>query len=117
MNKHLMIGVSVAAFSLAGFAVHASAQERTRAEVRQELIEAESQGLRFVTDTSYPDVSPLFRQQADQMRDHAESTESAGMGRDAAASADAGKRAIAPSTGAPATCVGPVSFCSTYFGS
>ncbi|MCW0014577.1 DUF4148 domain-containing protein, partial [Burkholderia pseudomallei] len=65
MNKHLLAGVAVVIFSVAGFSTSASAQGKTRAEVRQELIDAQNHGLRFVTDTSYPEVSPLFRAQAE----------------------------------------------------
>uniref|UniRef100_UPI0016543F6D DUF4148 domain-containing protein n=2 Tax=Pseudomonadota TaxID=1224 RepID=UPI0016543F6D len=57
MNKHWLVAATVAAMSLAGVATQASAQALTRAQVRQELIDAENNGLRFVTDTSYPEVS------------------------------------------------------------
>jgi hypothetical protein len=36
------------------------AEGKTRAQVYQELIEAQQNGLDFVTDTSYPDVNPIF---------------------------------------------------------
>ncbi|MBN3816305.1 DUF4148 domain-containing protein [Paraburkholderia sp. Se-20369] len=114
MNKPLLAGVAVAILSIASFSTSASAQGRTRAEVRQELIDAESHGLRFVTDTSYPEVSPLFQSQANQMQDPQAGS---GMGSQPAASSEAGKRAIAPSMPDAATCVGPVSFCMPYFGS
>jgi hypothetical protein len=54
MNKRLVLNLSMILLVSAGFASTASAQEKTRAEVRQELIQAENNGLRFVTDTSYP---------------------------------------------------------------
>ena len=41
-------------------AINAQAQEKTRAQVRQELIEAERNGMNFVSETSYPDVAPIF---------------------------------------------------------
>lgn len=37
------------------------AQGKTRAEVYQELVEAQQNGLNYVTDASYPDVSPAFQ--------------------------------------------------------
>lgn len=114
MTKHLMIGFSIAASCLAGFAAHASAQVTTRAEVHRASFAVESQGLRFVTDTSYPDVDPMFQQQADPMKND---PDSGGMGGQAAGSSNAGKRDVAPSTRDPSACVGPVSFCTPYFGS
>lgn len=95
-------------------ATQASAQALTRAQVRQELIDAENNGLRFVTDTSYPEVSPLFQQQADQMPQRQAST---AVGSDPAMSSEAGKpAAMSPHQGS-AACVGPASFCAIYFGS
>ncbi|KAB0639692.1 hypothetical protein WT67_23520 [Burkholderia stagnalis] len=114
MNKHLLAGVAVVMLSVAGFSTSASAQGKTRAEVRQELIDAQNHGLSFVTDTSYPEVSSLFRAQAERMQDPQARS---GTGSQPADSSEAGKRAIAPSMPGAANCVGPVSFCSPYFGS
>ena len=115
MNKHWLVAAAVAAISLAGVATQASAQALTRAQVRQELIDAENNGLRFVTDTSYPDVSPLFQRQAEQMPQRQSST---AVGSDPAASSEAGKpAAMSPRQQRPAACVGPASFCTIYFGS
>jgi hypothetical protein len=44
------------------------AQGKTRAEVYQELIQAQENGLNFVTDASYPDVSPVFASQVARMK-------------------------------------------------
>ncbi|MEX3813107.1 DUF4148 domain-containing protein [Paraburkholderia sp. BR13439] len=44
----------------------AFAQAKTRAQVYQELIEAQQNGLDYVTDASYPDVSPVFARQVEQ---------------------------------------------------
>ncbi|WP_175676290.1 DUF4148 domain-containing protein [Burkholderia ambifaria] len=114
MNTHWLVAATVAAISVASVATPASTQELTRAQVRQELIDAENNGLRFVTDTSYPAVSPLFQQQAEQMPQH--QAESA-IGSDPAAASDAGRPAALPSRPRPAACVGPESFCTPYFGS
>ena len=46
----------------------AFAQSKTRAEVYQELIEAQQNGLNYVTDTSYPDVNPIFAAQVERMK-------------------------------------------------
>jgi hypothetical protein len=102
----------------AGIVTNASAEEKTRAEVRQELIQAENNGLRFVTDTSYPDVNPIFAQQVAQLKQ-----QQSGTGADTSGSSAAGHREAAGSTSiaqgrtAMPACVGPVSFCTPYFGS
>jgi hypothetical protein len=41
---------------------------KTRAEVYQELIEAQQNGLDYISDTSYPEVNPLFAQQVQQRK-------------------------------------------------
>ena len=114
MNTHWLVAATVAAMSLAGVATQASAQALTREQVRQELIDAQNNGLRFVTDTSYPDVSPLFQRQAEQMPQRQSST---AVGSDPAVSSEAGKPAAMSPRQRPAACVGPASFCSIYFGS
>jgi len=45
------------------------AQGKTRAQVYQELIEAQQNGLDYVTDASYPDVSPVFAHQVEQHKE------------------------------------------------
>ena len=45
------------------------AQGKTRAEVYQELIEAQQNGLDYVTDASYPDVNPVFARQVEQHKE------------------------------------------------
>ncbi len=46
----------------------ALAQTKTRAQVYQELIQAQKDGRDFVTDTSYPDVNPIFAHQLEQQQ-------------------------------------------------
>ncbi|MGF6774238.1 hypothetical protein P3T18_006753 [Paraburkholderia sp. GAS199] len=60
--------IAIAALSFAVLAVSSSAfaEGKTRAQVYQELIEAQQNGLDYVTDASYPDVSPVFAQQVAQ---------------------------------------------------
>ncbi|NPT59665.1 DUF4148 domain-containing protein [Paraburkholderia elongata] len=57
--------IAFAALSIVVLAASSSAfaEGKTRAQVYQELIEAQQNGLDYVTDASYPDVSPVFAQQ------------------------------------------------------
>ncbi|EIF33817.1 hypothetical protein BCh11DRAFT_01600 [Burkholderia sp. Ch1-1] len=63
--------LAFAALSVAVLAASSSAfaQGKTRAEVYQELIQAQQNGLNYVTDASYPDVSPVFAQQVEQHKE------------------------------------------------
>ncbi|NPT55376.1 DUF4148 domain-containing protein [Paraburkholderia elongata] len=114
MKTTALIALSVALFATAGIATSASAQEKTRADVRQELIQAETQGLHFVTDTSYPEVNPIFEQQVARLQ-----LQGGGTGAPMGGSSAAGKQAIiaVARTAAPSSCVGPSGFCTLYFGS
>lgn len=114
MKKIALLTISMAALISTGLSSTAFAQEKTRAEVRQELIQAEQNGSQFVSDTSYPDVAPIFQQQVAQMK-AAQSSEGAGM----AGTHAAGTRmpASTGTMGSSSSCVGPVSYCSVYFGS
>jgi hypothetical protein len=47
---------------------NAFAQGKTRAEVYQELIDAQSNGLNYITDSSYPDVNPVYAKVVEQMQ-------------------------------------------------
>ena len=60
--------IAFAALSLVVFAASSSvfAEGKTRAQVYQELIEAQQNGLDYITDASYPDVSPVFARQVEQ---------------------------------------------------
>src|ERR1700692_1284416 len=117
MNKRYVLGLSMIVLASASIVSNASAQEKTRAEVRQELIQAEDNGLRFVTDASYPDVAPSLVPQVARLQRQGEG----GMGGDmsgtsAAGTGATGGRVDQGHVAAPA-CVGPVSFCTLYFGS
>ena len=57
MIKHRVLALAIVFLASTGIASNASAQEKTRAEVRQDLAQAEDNGLRFVTDASYPHVA------------------------------------------------------------
>jgi hypothetical protein len=57
--KTTLVAVTVALSTLSSASVFA--EGKTRAQVYQELVEAKQNGLDFVTDTSYPDVNPIYR--------------------------------------------------------
>jgi len=62
--------LSVAVLFLATIATaHAFTQTKTRAQVYQELIQAQQDGRDYVTDTSYPDVNPIFAHQLEQQQE------------------------------------------------
>ncbi|WP_434111099.1 DUF4148 domain-containing protein [Paraburkholderia caffeinilytica] len=60
--------IAFAALSVIVLAASSSAfaEGKTRAQVYQELIEAQQNGLNYVTDSSYPDVNPVFARQVEQ---------------------------------------------------
>jgi hypothetical protein len=64
MKKFAMVAISLALLASSG----AFAQDKTRAEVYQELIEAQQNGLNYVTETSYPDVNPIYAAQVARMK-------------------------------------------------
>jgi hypothetical protein len=109
MNKLVMLTLSAAVLVSSS----AFAQGLTRAEVRQQLVEAQKNGSQYVTDTSYPDVNPIYRDQVARLQQKGATAYGgvhAGSGMSAPRTAPAG-------ASAPQTCVGPVSFCDIYAGS
>jgi hypothetical protein len=64
MHKTAVVAISLAVLASSS----AFAQGKTRAEVYQELIEAQQNGLNYVTDTSYPEVNPIFTEQVARMK-------------------------------------------------
>ncbi|HEY1999283.1 DUF4148 domain-containing protein [Paraburkholderia sp.] len=113
MKKLVLLSMSVAVLASTSVFSNAFAQEKTRAEVRQELIQAENNGSRFVTDTSYPEVNPIFAQQVA----HLKQQDNPAVGSDMSGSAQSGKRSGMAGKPSGTSCVGPASFCSVYFGS
>lgn len=113
MNKRTM-SIALILAAAAGISINAHAQEKTRAQVRQELIAAERNGLNFVSDTSYPDVAPIFERQVARLK---QQNSDSGMGVATTGTSNAGriKRETPPSS--LSACVGPVSFCTIYSGS
>ncbi|WP_206998379.1 DUF4148 domain-containing protein [Trinickia mobilis] len=112
MNKRLVVAFSMVFLASAGVATSASAQEKTRAEVRQELIQAENNGSRLVTDTSYPDINPIFAQQAARAQQRESS-----VGPEMSGSSAAGVAGKTATQRGGSSCVGPASYCTIYFGS
>jgi hypothetical protein len=90
----------------------AFAQGLTRSEVRQQLVEAQQNGSEYVSDASYPDVPPVFQNQAENQRKNANAYGGVAAGSNASA-----PRARMSGPQSPETCVGPVSFCNIYSGS
>jgi hypothetical protein len=113
MKKIALLTMSVAVLASTSVFSNAFAQEKTRAEVRQELVQAENNGLRFVTDTSYPEVNPIFAQQAARLKQQSDT----GVGAAMSGTSGSGGRAAMPGKIGGESCVGPVSFCTPFFGS
>lgn len=107
-NRNALVAIALC-FSSVVAATTASAQEKTRAEVRQELIDAENNGSRLVADASYPDVSRVYQQQVAQLAETHDTGNGPGTG-------NAGSSASGSNT-AKDDCVGPAGFCTPYFGS
>jgi hypothetical protein len=117
MIKHRVLGLAMVLLASTGIASNASAQEKTRAEVRQELVQAEDNGLRFVTDASYPDVAPTLVPQVARLQRQGEGGMGGDMSGTGAAGTGAARGWVGPGHVAAPACVGPVSFCTLYFGS
>lgn len=113
MRIRTAMSAALVTLAVAGFASAASAQGLTRAEVRQQLIEAEANGSHFISDASYPDVSPVFAQQVAHTKAQTSGYGPAMSG----SSASGGAAAPVNHRDVPGNCVGPASFCSLYFGS
>ncbi|SIT37002.1 conserved exported hypothetical protein [Paraburkholderia piptadeniae] len=64
MKKSIVIAISLLTLA----SPNAFSQGKARAEIYQELIEAQQNGLNFVTDTSYPDVNPIHAGQVARMK-------------------------------------------------
>jgi hypothetical protein len=110
MKKIALFVMSAAV--LASSSAFAQAQGLTRAEVRQQLVEAEQNGSQLVSNASYPDVARIYTNQVAQAREGA----SAYGGVVAGSGVSSARVAIGGSPSNEA-CVGPVSFCNIYAGS
>jgi hypothetical protein len=112
MNTRILTASLLLAFGTS-LTIGASAQGLTRAQVRQELIDAQHNGLNLVTDASYPVVSPSLEKQAEWQRRQSGS----GVGAAATGMSESGRGARQLSPSGSSTCVGPASFCNVYSGS
>ncbi|WP_080428736.1 DUF4148 domain-containing protein [Burkholderia ubonensis] len=106
MKNYLAVAIALAIVTLPAVSTCASAQQRTREEVRQELIQSINDGARYVTDTSYPVVSPMYEREIEKLR----------QANHAALDTRASSPNAAQGESAPEPCVGPASFCNVYFG-
>jgi hypothetical protein len=86
MKKLAFAALSVVVLAASSSAFAAG---KTRAEVYQELIEAQQNGLDYITDASYPDVNPVFAQQVEKHKE-ALAAQAAAASRVASDSAAAG---------------------------
>jgi Domain of unknown function (DUF4148) len=112
MKRPTAIALLISFVAIAGTCNVASAQEKTRAQVRQELIEAESNGMDLVSDTSYPDVATIYKGQVAQRQAAVDS----GMGAAADGTSAEGKVGVATPHAENSSCAGPASFCNVFFG-
>lgn len=110
MKKIALIVMSAAV--LASSSAFAQAQGLTRAEVRQQLVEAQQDGSQLVSNASYPDVARIYSNQVAQ----SEQGTSAYGGVTGGSSVSASRSANIGSSNHEA-CVGPNSFCNIYAGS
>ncbi|AMM14826.1 hypothetical protein AX768_12720 [Burkholderia sp. PAMC 28687] len=90
----------------------AFAQGLTRAEVQQQLVTAEQDGSRLVSNASYPDVARIYSNEVAQKNDGANAYGGVAAGTSASSSRIANVGGLSHET-----CVGPVSFCNLYAGS
>lgn len=74
MKPLIILTLSLAAVASSG----ALAQDKTRAQVEQELVQAQQNGLDYVTDTSYPDVNPIFAAQVKRLKQQHSARQSSG---------------------------------------
>jgi len=106
--------LSVVIFIVASFTSSiAIAQGLSRAQVQQQLVEAQQNGTQHVTNSSYPDLGRVYQSQDPNPQTKAASAYG-GVPSDTAVY---GSHALFPGTASREACVGPVSFCDLYKGS
>jgi hypothetical protein len=114
----LMAAVVLAGIGIGSTAHAESIEGKTRAEVYEELVEAQRNGLRYITDLSYPGIAPMHAprvaKQKQQMQKQTDDPKVASANEPPAKPISSGS---ARSSGALPDCQGPVSFCNPYFGS
>jgi hypothetical protein len=121
----LTLAVSALASPALSFAQSTNAPV-TRAQVYADLVRLEQAGYSpsASDDANYPaDIqaaeAKVAAQRSESVADNAAggTTETTGMGAGLSGSSESGTRAPVKGTAAGAACVGPISFCSLYFGS
>ena len=130
MKKLAMITMSVAVLASTSVFSNAFAQSTTtpvtRAQVYGDLVRLEQAGYRpsASDDANYPaDIqaaeAKVAAQDSEPVADSAAgaAVEQTGMGAGLSGSSESGTRAPVRGPSSSAACVGPVSFCSLYFGS
>lgn len=118
MNGRYAIGISLLMCAFAGMTSNASAQQYPRDEVRPELILAVNNSSHYVAPTSYSDANLAYAQQFAHLKQRSQYgfvTNDSSTGTIALRAASEPDQRLRDDT--TSTCVGPVSFCSTYFGS
>jgi hypothetical protein len=121
MKKLAMITMSVAVLASTSVFSNAFAQSTTtpvtRAQVYGDLVRLEQAGYRpsASDDANYP--ADIQAAEAKVAAQDSEPVEQTGMGAGLSGSSESGTRAPVRGTSDGAACVGPVSFCSVYFGS
>jgi hypothetical protein len=108
MKKLAMFALSAAVLVSSS----AFAQELSRSEVHQQLVQSEQDGLRSYTNASDPVIGSIYQDQAALQQNDADS-----YGGVAARSAESTARAVMPAAASRDACVGPHSFCDIYAGS
>lgn len=109
--RSVMAAMVAASIGIGSYAYAEPMMGKTRAQVRQELIEAQQSGWRYVTDASYPGISAMHAGRAEKQ---AADTQVASANEPAPKAVSSGR---AQPAGRRSDCEGPVSFCNIYFGS
>ncbi|AOJ05426.1 hypothetical protein WS70_27460 [Burkholderia mayonis] len=111
-TKFLIVALAAAIVSPAAFADAPAG--KTRAQVYQELVEAKANGLDYVTDASYPEISPLY---APRFANKAKPQQPTHAIADTRGDAKAGASGSMSEAAEEQRCVGPRTFCNPYAGS
>ncbi|MGV2288180.1 DUF4148 domain-containing protein [Trinickia sp. YCB016] len=123
MNKRTMIFTLILAAGTS-IALNAQAQEKTRAQVRADLIRLEQAGYNPASENeqNYPvDIqtaqAKVTAQDAEQQAVMPQQQEGdSGMGAETKGTSDSSHKKQETHPSNPSTCVGPISFCTLYFG-
>ncbi|KVE28484.1 hypothetical protein WS67_06950 [Burkholderia singularis] len=87
---------------------------KTRAEVYQELVEAKANGLDYITDASYPEISPFY---AHRFANKTKSQQPVHAVADTRSETRSGSTRELSEAYQEERCVGPRTFCNPYTGS